>query len=223
MQPRSIDLIVTDPPFFDNVHYSELADFFHAWQQLRQTTDMNVTTRSLAEVQDSDADGFAEKLQGVFRECGRILNDDGLLVFTYHHSRDEGWTALAEAILGAGFVVVNTHPVKAEMSVATPKSQTKEPIQLDIIIVCRKETVVGPRRPTVNQALESAKAKVKRLYAAGFDLSRNDRKIVLFGQLLTAITKPADAALFAFYAETAIDGIKRTAIRPPQTQLEMFE
>ena len=31
---RSIDLVVTDPPFFDNVHYSELADFFHAWQQL---------------------------------------------------------------------------------------------------------------------------------------------------------------------------------------------
>ena len=31
---RSVDLIVTDPPFFDNVHYSELADFFHAWQQL---------------------------------------------------------------------------------------------------------------------------------------------------------------------------------------------
>ena len=102
---------------------------------------MNVTTRSPAEVQDSDADSFAEKLQGVFRECGRILKDDGLLVFTYHHSRDEGWTALAEAILGAGFVVVNTQPVKAEMSVATPKSQTKEPIQLDIIIVCRKEGI----------------------------------------------------------------------------------
>ena len=211
LQPRSIDLIVTDPPFFDNVHYSELADFFHAWQQLRQTTDGNMTTRSLAEVQDSDADNFAEKLQGVFRECGRILKDDGLLVFTYHHSRDEGWTALAEAILGAGFVVVNTQPVKAEMSVATPKSQTKEPIQLDIIIVCRKETVAGSQRPTVNQALESAKAKVKRLYAAGFDLSRNDRKIVLFGQLLTTITKPDDAARFAFHAETAIDSIKQTA------------
>ena len=30
---RSIGLVVTDPPFFDNVHYSELADFFHAWQE----------------------------------------------------------------------------------------------------------------------------------------------------------------------------------------------
>jgi putative DNA methylase len=223
LQPRSIDLIITDPPFFDNVHYSELADFFHAWQQLRQTTGLNVTTRSLAEVQDSDADGFAEKLQGVFRECGRILKDDGLLVFTYHHSRDEGWTALAEAILGAGFVVVNTQPVKAEMSVATPKSQTKEPIQLDIIIVCRKETVAGSRRQSITQALQSATAKVTRLYAAGFDLSRNDRKIVLFGQLLTTISKPADAAHFGTYADLLIDTIKQTPRIHSTPQLQMFD
>ena len=51
-------------------------------------------------------------------------------------------------MLGAGFTVVNSQPVKAEMSVAAPKSQAKEPIQLDIIIVCRKDTMpthIGPR------------------------------------------------------------------------------
>ena len=116
----------------------------------------------------------------------------------------------------AGFVVVNTQPVKAEMSVATPKSQTKEPIQLDIIIVCRK---ADGRR--VAEALPSTrrwnppKQRSERLYAAGFDLSRNDRKIVLFGQLLTTITKPADAALFAFHAETAIDSIKGISYHVP--------
>ncbi len=197
----SIDLIVTDPPFFDNVHYSELADFFHAWQQLRQPTGKHVTTRSLAEVQDSDVDSFADKLRGVFRECRRTLKDDGLLVFTYHHSRDEGWTALAEAVLGAGFVVVNTQPVKAEMSVATPKSQAKEPIQLDIILVCRKDAVPKRRRPTVPQAIDSARTKLARLSSAGFTLSRNDRKIVLFGQLLTTFNSPADAAHFALHAD----------------------
>ena len=101
--------------------------------------------------------------RGVFRECHRILKDDGLLVFTYHHSRDEGWTALAEAVLGAGFTVVNSQPVKAEMSVATPKSQAKEPIQLDIIIVCRKETVAGsvrPRRP--GDGIRQGKARAAR-------------------------------------------------------------
>jgi putative DNA methylase len=184
---RCIDLIVTDPPFFDNVHYSELADFFFAWQQIARGRAVQ-TTRSSAEVQDPDADRFASKLQAVFQECHRILKDDGLLVFTYHHSRDDGWKALATALLGARFAVVNSHPVKSEMSVAAPKSQAKEPIQLDIILVCRKGETFGARPPlTPGKALASARVKLQRLEKAGFVLSRNDRKIVLFGQLLTAL------------------------------------
>jgi putative DNA methylase len=198
---RSIDLVVTDPPFFDNVHYSELADFFHAWRQL--TPDAmpgnGQTTRSPAEVQDTDADLFAAKLENVFRECHRILKDDGLLIFSYHHSREEGWKALADAVFGSGFAVVNSQPVKAEMSVATPKSQAKEPIQLDIIIICRKQGTVESLRPSIDQAVESGKQKLQRLHAAGFQLSRNDRRIVLFGQLLTTISSAYDFANLAEY------------------------
>ncbi|MFI5455930.1 MAG: DNA methyltransferase [Isosphaerales bacterium] len=222
---QCLDLIVTDPPFFDNVHYSELADFFHAWRQLTCSgTDGTTTTRSLAEVQDADADSFAAKLRAVFRECRRALKDDGLLVFTYHHSRDEGWTALAEAILGAGFAVVNSQPVKAEMSVAAPKSQAKEPIQLDIIIVCRKESMAPTHRPTVIQAIASARAKLGRLRAAGFSLSRNDRKIVIFGQLLTTLRSPAEAAHFAIHVDTefAVGEPAIPALRPP-AQLHLFD
>ncbi len=189
-----IDAVVTDPPFFDNVHYSELADFFYAWQQLDRDAQP-ASTRNASEVQDADAECFSTKLRSVFRECHRVLKVDGLFIFTYHHSRSEGWRSLAEAILGAGFVVVNSQPVKAEMSVATPKAQAKEPIQLDIIVVCRKqsETNVHPLH-SVPSALNSARAKIRRLLDAGFTLSRNDRKVVLYGQLLTAIADPADLA-----------------------------
>ena len=137
---RSIDFIVTDPPFFDNVHYSELADFFSAWQELhpRGFVSVNGTTRQTGEVQDKDAARFAGKLCDVFSECRRVLKDEGLLVFSYHHSRPEGWTALAEAVVGAGFSILNVHPVKAELSLGIPKSQAKEPIQLDVILVCTK-------------------------------------------------------------------------------------
>jgi len=222
-----VDLVVTDPPFFDNVHYSELADFFHAWR--RQTPESGggggaTTTRSPAEVQDSDAGSFAAKLQGVFRECGRILKDRGLLVFTYHHSRDEGWKALADAVLGAGFTVVNSHPVKAEMSVATPKSQAKEPIQLDIIIVCRKQGAVELPRPSLAQAAETAGAKLRRLRAAGFNLSYNDRKIVLLGQLLTTLTSPADADRIIEYVASVIEGVSaNTGVKDRQGQMMMFD
>lgn len=223
---RSVDLVVTDPPFFDNVHYSELADFFFAWQQLapNPSADENGTTRSPSEVQDSDANRFAGKLLGVLRECRRILKDDGLLVFTYHHSRQEGWTALAQAVLGAGFAVVNCQPVKAEMSVAAPKSQAKEPIQLDIIIVCRKQGASGMPGPvSVSSAIESAKSKLMRLREEGFALSRNDRKVVFLGQLLATLRTPADAARIARSVEAEIDSTERLAEveprRPPQRLL----
>jgi len=195
----SIDMVVTDPPFFDNVHYSELADFFYAWQQLSRPagTGPPMTSRSSAEVQDSDVERFAKKLKGVLQECGRVLKDSGLLAFTYHHSREEGWRALAEAILGAGFLVVNSQPVKAEMSVATPKAQAKEPIQLDIILVCRKRSYLSPPPPSTEEAIEAARKKMDRLHVAGFKLSRNDQKIVLFGQLLTTLRTPAESTCFA--------------------------
>jgi putative DNA methylase len=182
---RSIDLIVTDPPFFDNVHYSELADFFYAWQQIgnRQAVE---STRNESEVQDTNPWSFGRKLKRVFSECHRVLKDDGLLVFTYHHSRDEGWQSVADAVLGAKFIVVNSHPVKSEMSVATPKSQAKEPIQFDIILVCRKATK-GHDSIDISHALESARAKLQRLESSGFELSRNDYMILFYGQMLTTL------------------------------------
>lgn len=224
---RSINLVVTDPPFFDNVHYSELADFFFAWQRTgdRAATPSSATTRHLSEVQDADADKFAEKLQAVFQECHRVLCDDGLLVFTYHHSRHEGWASLAKAILGAGFLVVNSHPVKAEMSVATPKSQAKEPIQFDIILVCRKQPMtahIAP--PSESDALTAARKKLQRLQAEGFTLSLNDRRIVLLGQLLTLLRVPGDFESIAhhiddIHAFTPSEPVRR---RPPPQKL-LFE
>jgi putative DNA methylase len=185
---NSVDLVVTDPPFFDNVHYSELADFFFAWQQLGHSpfVGKKSTTRHNEEVQDTSAEQFAAKLRAVFAECCRVLREDGLLVFTYHHSRMDGWTALADAVVGAGFSVVNCHPVKSEMSVATPKSQAKEPIQLDIVLVCRKQTADRRKKTDAKvafqRAVERASSKGSRLKDCGLSLSVNDRRVILISQ-----------------------------------------
>ena len=139
---KCVDLVLTDPPFFNNVHYSELADFFWTWQRKYGFVGVGVepsarTTRSNAEVQSTDGALFSKRLGAVFRECRRILKPSGLLVFTYHHSNNAGWLALAEALEYAQFNVVQSHSVKSEMSVASPKTASKAPIDRDIVIVAR--------------------------------------------------------------------------------------
>ncbi len=186
----SVDYVVTDPPFFDNVHYSELADFFYAWQHLRPSLFDGClrTTRQSEEVQDTDARCFTSKLQAVFSECHRVLTDAGLLVFTYHHSRHDGWVSVCEACLGAGFRFVNAHPVKAEMSVAAPKSQAKEPIDIDIVLVCRKTHTDNRTRRDADSAwlrtTQKAREKALTYLQKPRKFSRNDAKILLLSQLL---------------------------------------
>lgn len=77
---------------------------------------------------------------------------------------------------------------------AVLKTQAKGPIQLDIVLVCHKTNHREQRQtPTAMEALESAREKLRRLRAAGLQLSRNDRKIVLFGQILTTLKSASDA------------------------------
>ena len=74
------------------------------------------------------------------------------------------------------------------MSVAIPKSQTKDPIQLDIIIVCHKNTI--SKKPSLNnmeKLVHSSIAKIQRLEQIGLKLSHNDCRMILFGQLLTIL------------------------------------
>ncbi|WP_375772043.1 DNA methyltransferase [Archangium gephyra] len=189
---ESVDLVVTDPPFFDNVHYSELADFFFAWQRELLPSGLELeTTRQCGEVQDEDAEAFASKLSSVFTECRRVLVKDGLLVFSYHHSRDDGWVAVAQAIADAGFSLVQAHPVKAEMSVAAPKTQAAEPIDIDIIMVCRKaEADQRPIRRSVDAvgaALVTAEKQVVRFLERGRQLSRGDAKVLLLSRVLVEL------------------------------------
>lgn len=198
---ESVDAVVTDPPFFDNVHYSQLADFFHVWQ--RHVLGGNGhhaehTTRSAAEVQTGDPAAFAARLGAVWAECHRVLRPDGLLVFTYHHSRPEGWWTVLEAVSSAGFYITATHPVKSEMSVAAPKSQAKEPIDLDVIIVCRKREGAAEAAPDIAAVISAARreaaAQVKRFGRVGRKLSRNDVRVVLKAQVIKHLSRSALSA-----------------------------
>src|SRR5207237_3670 len=81
-----------------NVHYSELADFFHVWLRLGleagEPAFTAVTTRSGREVQGTSAGEFGEMLGDVFKECVRVLKPGGLLAFTLHPSGAQPWWAV---------------------------------------------------------------------------------------------------------------------------------
>lgn len=193
---NSIDLVVTDPPFFDNVHYSELADFFYVWIRHifgNKGIFKASTTRTSGEVQHVDPATFSQNLSKVFKECNRVLRPEGLLIFTYHHSRHEGWISVLEAIVEGGFVLTLTHPVKAEMSVAAPKQQAKEPIDLDIVLVCRKRSewqLKDSVEPNLwKKAKKAASEQISRFNAVGRRLSRNDIRVVFMGQVVSRISQ----------------------------------
>ncbi len=104
---NSVDAVVTDPPYFDFVHYSELSDFFFAWLapvlSERYPFFNRASSYHAREVQNKDPDDFATNLSRVFCECYRVLKEDGILSFSFHHSRPEGWSAIYKALRNARF------------------------------------------------------------------------------------------------------------------------
>ena len=211
----SVDAVVTDPPFFDNVHYSQLADFFHVWQRHilgTQGCEDTQTTRSEAEVQNADVAAFAERLAGVWAEAHRVLADDGVLVFTYHHSRAEGWHSVLHALVAAGFGITAVCPIKAEMSVAMPKRQAREPIDLDIIVVCRKRACLTlADRSTVcwDDVHSRASAQTQRLRDCGRGMSRNDVRIIVMSQLIMDLSRLHSSATALTFLDTSGPEIER--------------
>ena len=184
---KSVDAVITDPPYFDFVHYSELADFFYAWlkpalEQSHQTF-FTPNSRRAGEVQQKQPLAFADALGKVFKECHRVMKDDAVLAFSFHHSRLEGWLAIYRAIEQAGLAIATIYPVKAEMSTAGPKSAAKDPINLDAIFVCKKAAVATTVSVDDNALWADSQAEYQdlcqRLLAVGRKLSEGDKRVIM--------------------------------------------
>ncbi|CAN5185246.1 hypothetical protein BH09BAC4_BH09BAC4_17060 [soil metagenome] len=188
----SVDAVVTDPPYFDFVHYSELSDFFYAWLKPVLSNKYHYfnrdNSRRKGEVQHKESDKFSNALGEVFVECSRVLKNEGLLVFSFHHSKFEGWNSIYKAIAKAGLRIKNVYPVKAEMSVGTPKSATKDPINLDALIVCKKENLEKEYNFSIEDVKDISLSELKDLELRFLNTSRKlslgDRRVILSSLLL---------------------------------------
>jgi putative DNA methylase len=194
---ESVDAVITDPPYFDFVHYSELSDFFYAWLkpalEAGNHTFETLNSRRAGEVQQKAPLAFAEALGSVFTECKRVMKEDAVLSFSFHHSRIEGWLAIYRAIEKAGLEIATIYPVKAEMSTAGPKSAAKDPINLDAIFICKK-AVISPAQADDELALwSSSQAEYRdlchRLLAVGRGLSEGDKRVIMISALLNQCSR----------------------------------
>lgn len=144
LEPGSVDLILTDPPYYNNLSYSELSDFYYVW--IRESlpkvghNENNVSTpyqRALYVNKDGDPSHyrFVQQLTHIFAQCRRVLRPGGLMVFTFHHRDSDAWEALAKALWEAGFKVVNIFPVRSEGK--SGFHSTSGTIKWDCVLVCR--------------------------------------------------------------------------------------
>ncbi|MFX0182376.1 MAG: DUF1156 domain-containing protein [Candidatus Hodarchaeota archaeon] len=140
--PFLADLIVSDPPYADNVNYSELSDFFYVWLRLILKDrypffSLSETPKDVEAIESRTRSlNYYEKLAEIFIVIKSKLKSKGLLVFTFHHSLSQTWLKLAEVISNAGFKVVKTHPIPSEARNVL-NIQKKKAIAFDLIIVCR--------------------------------------------------------------------------------------
>ncbi len=194
------DFVITDPPYADNVNYSELSDFFYVWLRLILKDDHKhfqpEYTPKAEEIIENPTRGkttedFQKGLQGVFEECKRHSKEDALLVFTFHHSEGAAWEALLNAVCEAGFCVEAVYPVQSEAE-SSMHLQGNEAISYDLIHVCRKRPVeseverrswAGIRQEIRRKAREEATVIQGGRYG-NEPLSPADANILLIGKCL---------------------------------------
>lgn len=108
------DLVLTDPPYHDDVHYGELSLFFRAWRDLpMQDLGGEAATNATAGL-NSDDESYASALLPVFKACHRALRAEGRLVFSYANHEPRAWVALFAALQQAGFKAVSCVSVHSE-------------------------------------------------------------------------------------------------------------
>lgn len=181
---ESVHLVLTDPPYLDNVSYSELSDFYLAWRQqlgveeglYGDPTRSAPLAESLATTARDEAavEAYRSELTTIFRSCHRVLRDDGLLVFTYHHKAAGAWAAIGGALAYAGFRVTRVVPMRGEgQGGLHSKAGT---IKWDAVLVCRKQEPVPEGAPLyvsaddVTGAVEKSDWYGERLRKAAFRL-----------------------------------------------------
>jgi len=149
------DAVLTDPPYYINVPYADLSDFFYVW--LKRTvgdlypdlfaTPLTPKAQEICQMEHWDPERYAEKtkqwfeeqLTKAFTEIRRVLKPEGVAVIVFAYPRTDAWETVIKAILNAGLYLTASWPIHTEME-ARLRAQESAALASSIYMVCRKRT-----------------------------------------------------------------------------------
>ena len=150
----SVDAVVMDPPYYDNVMYAELSDFFYVW--LKRTAGRVYPELFGRHLTDKDNEAVAnpmrfrgrsgakvlagldyqDRMAAIFAECRRTLKPAGILTLMFTHKATGAWDALTKGLIEAGFVITASWPVNTESS-GSLHIKDKAAANSTVFLVCR--------------------------------------------------------------------------------------
>ena len=166
----SIDAVVMDPPYYDNVMYAELSDFFYVW--LKRTAGHVFPELFRGHLTDKDNEAVAnparfqgqkgaralagrdyqERMASIFAECRRTLKPDGIMTLMFTHKATGAWDALTKGLMEAGFAITASWPVNTE-SEGSLHIKNKAAAKTTIFLVCRpRHSPAGGPGPAIHEA-----------------------------------------------------------------------
>lgn len=211
----SLAAVVIDPPYDDNVQYSELADFFYVWLKRTQghrhpdwfaTYLCDHDEEAVVNVSRFREDGevvkaakekarqhYRELMTGTFRECHRVLQDDGALTVMFTHKKQEAWEALFTSLIRSGFTITATWPIKTESEHSLHQAK-KNAAQSTVFLVARKRDPDAGTgyfdRAMQTEIRQRAESSADRLQKEG--LNAVDQLVGSFGPALEVYSRYAE-------------------------------
>jgi adenine-specific DNA methylase len=194
-QTDEYDAVITDPPYYDNIIYSEVSDYFYVWLKILLEGEYEgfsekKTPRSNSIVTnpylDKTAEEFESELEQSFSVIHRALKADGALTFTYHHSDSESWGELLESLCNVGFEVTATYPISADIG----KFITGEAVSFDIVVVARPIDDTEPASwKSLRRDIYRTARRTRQQLEENRDLSRGDIGVMEMGACFREYSK----------------------------------
>jgi adenine-specific DNA methylase len=190
---QGFDAVVTDPPYYDAIPYSDLMDFFYVW--LRRTlhgsdADINSvfdrgsspkwdhTANDGELIDDASRHGgdrtkskraYEDGMARVFKACCDALVPDGRLVVVFANKQPDAWETLASAIIRSGFVVDGSWPIQTEMGNRT-RALSSAALSSSVWLVCKKRSDTarpGWDNQVLQEMRENIREKLREFWDAG--------------------------------------------------------